>query len=44
MSLQTIYGKKFGKLIFNEILQFFIENELVSLNQSRFTPGAFCIN
>ena len=44
MSLQPIYGKNFGKLIFNEILQFFIENELVSPNQLRFTPGAFCIN
>ena len=32
------------KLIFNEIFKFFIENELISPNQSGFKPGYSCIN
>ena len=32
------------KLIFNEIFNFFIENELISLNQSGFKPSDSCIN
>ena len=32
------------KLIFNEIIKFFIENELVSPNQLGFKPGDSCIN
>ena len=41
-SLLPICGKIFEKLIFNEMFKFFIENELISLNQSGFTPGDSC--
>ena len=44
VSLLPICGKFFEKLIFNEILKFFIENELISPNQSGFKPGDSCIN
>ena len=37
-------GKNFEKLIFNEMFQFFIGNELISFNQSGFKPGDSCIN
>ena len=36
--------RKFKKLIFNEIIKFFIENELISPNQLGFKPGDSCIN
>ena len=32
------------KLIFTEMFKFFIENELMSPNQSEFKPGDSCIN
>ena len=44
ISLLTICGKIFEKLIFNEMFKFFIENELISPNQSGFKPGDSCIN
>ena len=44
ISLLPICGKTFEKLIFNEIFKFFIENELISPNQSGFKPGDSCIN
>ena len=44
MSLLPVCGKSFEKLIFNEIFKFFIENELISPNQSGFKPGQSCIN
>ena len=44
MSLPPICGKFFEKLIFNEMFKFFIENELISPNQSGFKPGDSCIN
>ena len=44
ISLLPICGKIFEKLIFNEIFKFFIENELISPNQSGFKPGDSCIN
>ena len=34
----------FKKLTFNEMFKFFIENELISPNQSGFKHGDFCIN
>ena len=43
-SLLPICGKIFEKLIFNEMFKFFIENELISPNQSGFKPGDSCIN
>ena len=39
ISLLPICGKIFEKLIFNEMFKFFIENELISPNQSGFKPG-----
>ena len=36
ISLLPICGKIFEKLIFNEMFKFFIENELISPNQSGF--------
>ena len=42
-ALVPICRKIFGKLIFNEMFKFFIENELISPNQSGFKPGS-CIN
>ena len=44
ISLLPICGKTFEKLVFNEMLRFFIENELISPNQSGFKPGDPCIN
>ena len=38
ISLLPICGKIFDKLIFNEMFTFFIENELISPNQSGFKP------
>ena len=44
ISLLPICGKIFGKLSFNVMLKFFIENELISPNQSGLKPGDSCIN
>ena len=44
ISLLPICGKIFEKLIFNEMFKFFIENELISPNQSGFKPRDSCIN
>ena len=44
VSLLPICGKIFEKLIFNEMFKFFIENELISPNQSGFKPGDSCTN
>ena len=44
VSLLPICGKIFEKLIFNEMFEFFIENEHISSNQSGFKPGDSCIN
>ena len=40
----TNLWKDFEKLIFNKMFKFFIENELISPNQSGFKPGDFCVN
>ena len=44
VSLLPICGKISEKSIFNEMLKFFIENELISPNQSGFKPSDSCIN
>ena len=44
ISLLPVCGKIFEKLIFNEMFKFFIENNLISPNQSGFKPGDSCIN
>ena len=44
VSLLPICGKIFERLIFNEMFKFFIENELISPNQSEFERGDSCAN
>ena len=39
-----ICGKIFERLIFNEMFRFFLDNKLISTNQSGFKPGDSCIN
>ena len=43
--LLPIYGEIFERLLFNEMVEFFIENKLISSSQSGFKPGdSFIIN
>ena len=44
VSLLPIFGKVFEGLIYNSIFEIFIENELISSNQSDFRPGDSCLN
>ena len=44
ISLLPVCGKIFEKLIFNEMFKFFIENDLISPNQTGFKPGDSCMN
>ena len=44
ISLLPICSKTFKRLIFNEIFEFFIENNLISQHQSGFKPGDSCSN
>ena len=44
ISLLSVCDKIFEKLIFNEMFKVFIENDLISPNQSGFKPGDSCIN
>ena len=44
VSLLPIFGKIFERLIYNEMYSFFIENDLMSSNQSGFKQGDSCIN
>ena len=44
VSLLPICGKIFERLLYNEILNFFLENDLISKKQSGFRPGDSCIN
>ena len=44
MSLLPICGRVFESLIYNSLFEFFIENELISCNQSGFKPSDCCIN
>ena len=39
-----ICGKIFERLIYNNLFEYFIENDLISQNQSGFKPGDSCIN
>ena len=43
VSLLPICGKIFQRLLYNEMLNFFLENDLISQNQSGFRPGGSCI-
>ena len=44
VSLLPICGKIFERLIFNEMFRFFLDNKLISTNQSGYKPGDSCIN
>ena len=44
VSLLPICGKIFEKLIFNEMFKFFIENDIISPNQSGFKADDSSIN
>ena len=44
ISLLTICGKIFERLIFDKMFRFFLDNKLITMNQSGFKPGDSCIN
>ena len=44
VSLLTIFGKNFEKIIFCEIYHFLLEERLLNPNQSGFRPSDSCIN
>ena len=44
VSLLPIFGKILERLIFEEMFPLFIENKLITANQSGFKPGDSCIN
>ena len=44
VSLLPICGKVFERLIYNSLFEYFIENDLISPNQSGFKPGDSCTN
>ena len=44
ISLLPILGKIFERLLYNEMFEFFIRNDLIYQNQSGFKPGNSCIN
>ena len=44
VSLLSIFGKIFERLIYNEMYPFFIENDLISSNELGFKQGSSCIN
>ena len=44
VSLFPICGKSFERLMFNEMFNFFLANNLLAPNQSGFKPGNSCIN
>ena len=44
LSLLPICGKVFERLIYNSPFEYFIENDLISPNQSGFKPGDSCTN
>ena len=44
VSLLPICGRIHEQVIFNEIITFFIENDLTLSNQSGFKPGDSCVN
>ena len=44
VSLLPIYGKIFGRIMFKEMFRFFLDNKLITTNQSGFKPGDSYIN
>ena len=43
MSLLHVCGKVLERLLFNKLFKFFIENKLISSNQSGFKPDYSCV-
>ena len=43
ISLLPVAGKMFERILYNNIYEFFTENNLISPNQSGFKPGDSCI-
>ena len=43
ISLLPIYCKIYERLIYNKMLTFFTENNVISPNQSGFRPGESCV-
>ena len=43
VSLYPVCGKKFECLIYNNLFEFFIKNDLISSNQSSFKQGDSCL-
>ena len=43
-SLLPVFSKTFKRLIYEAMFKHFLENNLVSSNQSNFSPGNSCIN
>ena len=44
VSLLPICGKVFERLVYNNLFEYFFENNLISSNQSGFKPGDSCTN
>ena len=44
ISLLLICGEIFARLTYNKMFEYFIENDLISQNQSGFRPGDSCFN
>ena len=44
VSLLPICSKIFKRIIYNNILKYFLNNNLISRKQSRFRPGDSCLN
>ena len=44
ISLLPVAGKIFERILYNNMYEFFTENNLISPNQSGFKPGDLCIN
>ena len=44
ISLLPVTGKIFERLLYNQMFEFFIRNDLISQNESGFKPGDSCIN
>ena len=44
ISLLPIAGKKFERILYNNMFEFFTKNNLISHSQSEFKPGDSCVN
>ena len=44
ISLVTIIGKFFERLLYNQMFEIFVRNDLISQNHSGFKPGDSCVN